>query len=184
MEIRYREVGVCGLSCRLCPHYHTVGESRCTGCKGESRMAVGCPFITCAVKRKGIEFCWECADSDSCERWAGHRGYGRERDTFVCYAALEDNIAMIERVGVEAFVDEQRLREELLLEMLSEFNEGRSKTYYSIAVTVLDVEGLRSALEAAREDGRGKDVRGRSKALHARLDALADAQSRRIALRK
>jgi hypothetical protein len=74
-------------------------------------MTVGCPFITCAVKRKGIEFCWECEDGGSCKRWAEHRRLGRERDSFVCYAALEDNIAVIERIGIEAFADEQRLRE-------------------------------------------------------------------------
>ena len=58
MEPQHVETGVCGLSCRLCPRHHMEGESRCSGCKGEMRMAVGCPFITCALKRKGIEFCW------------------------------------------------------------------------------------------------------------------------------
>ncbi len=43
MGIRCPEAGLCGLSCRLCAHYHVVGESRCTGCKGESRMAAGAP---------------------------------------------------------------------------------------------------------------------------------------------
>jgi len=184
MEVRYPEIGICGLSCRLCPHYYTVGESRCTGCKGEARMAVGCPFITCAVKRKGIEFCWECEDGDSCERWAEHRRHGRERDSFVCYAALEDNIAMVDRVGIEAFADEQRLREDLLREMLSEFNEGRSKTYYSIAVTVLDIAELRLAIESSRQKAGAADVRGRSKLLHAQLDAVASAHGHRLALRR
>jgi hypothetical protein len=27
-------------------------------------MAVGCPFITCAVKKKGIEFCWDCEENE------------------------------------------------------------------------------------------------------------------------
>lgn len=185
MEVRYQEVGVCGLSCRLCPHYHTAGESRCTGCKGENRMAAGCPFITCALKRKGVEFCWECAESSSCERWARHRAAGRERDSFVSYGALEDNIAFVERNGVEAFVDEQRVRESLLREMLAEFNEGRSKTYYSIAVTLLPVAQLRSALQEARHETAGEAaVKARSKALHARLDAAASARSVRLALRK
>jgi len=146
-------------------------------------MAAGCPFITCAVKRKGIEFCWECEDGDSCERWAEHRRRGRERDSFVCYAALEDNIAMVDRVGIEAFADEQRLREDLLREMLSEFNEGRSKTYYSIAVTVLDIAELRLAIESSRQKAGAADVRGRSKLLHAQLDAVAGAHCRRLALR-
>lgn len=57
MQVDYPEIGICGLSCRLCPSYHIEGKSRCAGCKSANRMAVGCPFITCAVKKKGIEFC-------------------------------------------------------------------------------------------------------------------------------
>jgi len=185
MEIRYPEVGVCGLSCRLCPRHHTEGESRCGGCKTESRMAAGCPFITCALRRQGVEFCWDCEQAASCERWAAHRAYGRERDTFVCYAALEENIAAVERDGIEAFVAEQSLREQLLREMLAEFNEGRSKTRFSIAATVLSVDELRSALEAARrETTGGMDLRQRSRLLRAHLDAAAEARSVTLRLRK
>jgi hypothetical protein len=48
--------------------YNTEVESRCSGCKSSTRMAVDCPFITCAAKRKGIEFSWECGESETCER--------------------------------------------------------------------------------------------------------------------
>jgi hypothetical protein len=184
-EIRHREVGVCGLSCRLCLHFFTVGESRCAGCKSEGRMAVGCPFITCAVKRRGIEFCWECDERGGCARWRGHREYGREHDTFVCYAALERTIARIDRDGIEAFVGEQRVREELLGAMLAEFNEGRSKTYFSIAATLLELEELRAALASARRETAGEgEVRARSRVLHAHLDAAAAARSLCLKLRR
>jgi hypothetical protein len=147
-------------------------------------MSAGCPFITCAVKREGIEFCWECPDSAGCERWARHREQGRTRDSFVSYVALEDNIACVRRGGLEAFVAEQLMREGLLREMLEEFEEGRSKAYYCIAATVLPLDELRGALTQARETGRETDVRASSKALHALLDAAADARCVTIALRK
>ncbi len=60
MEIKYPQVGICGLSCILCPMYQTDSKSKCEGCKSETRMIIGCPFITCAIKKRGIEFCWEC----------------------------------------------------------------------------------------------------------------------------
>ncbi|NJD54065.1 MAG: hypothetical protein FIB07_14500 [Candidatus Methanoperedens sp.] len=41
MIFKYPEIGVCGLSCRLCPRYQSEGESRCFGCKTESRMGAG-----------------------------------------------------------------------------------------------------------------------------------------------
>ncbi len=184
MEIRYPEIGVCGLSCRLCPRHYAEGKSRCGGCKDKTRMAAGCPFITCAVKRRGIEFCWECSESDSCERWAGHRERGRTRDSFVCYASLEDNIASIRTAGLAEFVREQIERSALLTEMLAEFNEGRSRSYYCIAATILEPPVLRRAIESARQSAQEMDVRGRSKALHAVLDALAQERSLKLALRK
>ena len=94
-------------------------------------------------------------------------------------------IRLLERDGIEAFVAEQSLREQLLREMLAEFNEGRSKTRYSIAATVLAVDELRSALEAARQEVTGEmDLRQRSRLLRAHLDAAAEARSVTLRLRK
>jgi hypothetical protein len=184
VEIEYPEIGICGLSCRLCPSYHIDGPSRCGGCKSEFRMSAGCPFITCAVKRKGIEFCWQCNESASCAKWRGHREYSREHDTFVCYQKLEDNIALIGAEGIEAFSADQVVREGLLREMLGEFNEGRSKRYYSIAATVLDLDELRVALDQARVHAAGLDAKGRAKLLHGLLDAVAADKGYHLRLRK
>lgn len=184
MEIRYPEVGVCGLSCRLCPRYHTESKSRCLGCKTETRMAVGCPFITCAVKKKGIEFCWDCEDNIACEKWNAHRAFGKQRDTFKCYQKLEDNISFVQRNGVDEFEERQKTRQKLLEEMLEEFNEGRSKSYYCVAATVLAVDELEEALRTARRQSRGMEVREKSKVLHSLLDTIAERMDYSLRLRK
>jgi hypothetical protein len=103
MKIKYPEIGICGLSCRLCPNYNTDTKSRCLGCKSEGGMAVGCPFITCAVKKRGIEFCWDCQENESCEKWRKHREFGKRHDTFKCNQKLENDIAFIQRNGVAEF---------------------------------------------------------------------------------
>ena len=151
MSISYPEIGICGLSCRLCPTYNTEATSRCGGCKSESRMAVGYPFITCAVRRKEIEFCWDCEENQACEKWKKHRELGKQYDSFKCYQKLEDDINFIQANGVDRFEEQQRSRERILTEMLREFNEGRSKSYYCIAATVLEIEELRNALDNARK---------------------------------
>lgn len=184
VEVRHPELGICGLSCVLCPRFHTDGSSRCGGCKSEDRMAAGCPFITCALRRKGVEFCWDCDEAAYCERWAKHRAAGRERDSFTCYASLESNITSVARAGFDAYIVEQHQRGLLLREMLDEFNEGRSKTYYCIAATVLEPPDLRAAIDSARQSGASSDVRERSKALHALLDETAAQRSLKLALRK
>lgn len=148
------------------------------------RMAAGCPFITCAVKRKGLEFCWDCIENESCEKWRKHRDAGRKYDSFTCYQKLEDNIACILKNGLDEFERLQTLREYLLKEMLQEFNEGRSKTYYCIAATVLEIEELEAALRQAREVQANLDLKGKSKLLHGILDGVAEKRHYCLKLRK
>ena len=184
MTIRYSEIGVCGFSCRLCPSYHTEAASRCGGCKTKMRMAVGCPFITCAVKKKGIEFCWDCEESLSCEKWGKHRDAGKQHDSFKCYQKLEDDIRFIQENGVDNFEEVQKLREQLLGQMLSEFNEGRSKSYYCIAATILGIEELEEVIGKACKESNGLDIRGKSKVMHSMLDSIASKNKYYIRLRK
>lgn len=147
-------------------------------------MGAGCPFITCAVRKKGIEFCWECAEHETCARWRNHRAFGKEHDTFTCYQKLGDNIAFIQQNGVSAFEGEQKIREQLLKVMLHDFNEGRSKRYYSIAATVLEIGELEWALNQAMRDSAGLDMKGKSQVLHSVLDEISERNQYCLKLRK
>lgn len=184
MQIQYPEIGICGLSCRLCPSYHTEGQSKCGGCKSEYRMGAGCPFITCAVRKKGVEFCWECQESETCKKWREHREFGKQHDTFTCYQKLEDNINSIQRDGIPKFEEAQKVREQLLVEMLQSFNEGRSKRYYCIAATVLEIEELETALARAKIDSGGTDLKSSSRIFHLILDEIAEGHQYNLKLRK
>ncbi len=184
MQIKYPEIGICGLSCRLCPRYHTETKNRCGGCKSESRVAAGCPFITCAIKKRGIEFCWECKKNKNCEKWRKHREAGEKMDSFKCYQELEDNIAFIQRSGLKEFEKMQKAREKLLKKMLQEFNEGRSKNYCCIAATVLEIKELEEVLIEARKDARGMGIKEKSRVLHFILDEIARQKSYCLKLRK
>jgi hypothetical protein len=184
MQIKYPEIGICGLSCRLCPTYNTDAKSKCDGCKSEDRMAVGCPFITCAIKKKGIEFCWDCEQDETCEKWMKHRNAGKKVDSFKCYQKLEDDIAFIQKNGVNEFEKLQKMREKLLEEMLQEFNEGRSKSYYCIAATILEIGELKEALTKARKDSTGLEIKDKSKVFHLILNELAERKNYYLKLRK
>lgn len=183
-SIKYPEIGICGLSCRLCPNYHMDTPSRCFGCKSKDRMAVGCPFITCAVKKKGIEFCWDCEENETCDKWKNHREAGKKADSFKCYQNLEADIAFIQKHGVAAFEKSQIIREQLLKEMLQEYNEGRSKSYYCIAATVLEIEELKAALVKAKKESKGLEIKEKSKSLHSLLDEIAIQKKYCLKLRK
>lgn len=184
MKIEYPEIGICGLSCRLCPSYQSEAKSRCSGCKTGARMAVGCQFITCAVKKKGVEFCGDCEDNETCGKWKRHREAGKKTDSFKCYQTLEEDILCIQERGLAEFERLQKIREHLLKEMLEDFNEGRSKSYYCIAATVLDTDELKEALSTAKQRSAGLDLKGKSRVLHSLIDEIAVQRHYILKLRK
>lgn len=184
MEIKYTEVGVCGLSCRLCPMYQANTKNRCAGCKSSARMTVGCPFITCAVKKRGVEFCWQCTESSTCEKWKKHRAASKQHDSFKCYQKLEEDLLFISERGVEEFKKQQKTREHLLAEMLRGYNDGRSKSYYCIAATVLKINELQEVLSRAKEQTRNMELKQKAKVLHSLLDGIASKNGYLLKLRK
>lgn len=57
-----------------------------------------------------------------------------------------------------SFIETQETRKKLLGEMLSGFNDGRSKSYYCIATTVLEIDELRGAIHRAAAKSEGLDA--------------------------
>jgi len=183
IKSKYPEIGVCGLSCRLCPGYVMKTKSRCRGCKTEWRLGGPCSILHCAVKRN-IEFCGDCEESRACEKWKRHREMGKKYDSFKCYKKLEDDIAFMEKYGLAEFRKSQKVREKLLWKMLDEFNEGRSKSYFCLAATVLEVGELENALAEARRDSKELDIKEKAKLLHSILDRIAVEKKYYLKLRK
>ena len=183
-DIKFPAVAACGLSCRLCPRYHTDGSSRCGGCKSPSRMGAGCPFVTCAVKKKGIELCTDCSEGESCERWARHRDSSEKSDSFVCYQKVPDNIRFIKQHGIRAFEEAQEKRCKLLEEMLAGYDDGRSKSFYCIAATVMEPEELEHALTRAESSTSGMAMKEKAKSMRRILDEIARQKSYTLKLRK
>ncbi len=184
MDIRYPEIGVCGLSCRLCPSYNSEADSRCGGCKSASRMAVGCPFITCGVKKRQIEYCGQCPENTACEKWRKHREASQKADSFKCYQTLESDIAFIEKNGLQAFEAQQKIREDLLKKILMGFNDGRSKSYFCIAATVMTTDELQAALEEAKAKSANLPAKEKAKLMHSILDRIARDKGYLLKLRR
>jgi hypothetical protein len=68
--------------------------------------------------------------------------------------------------------------------MLKEFNEGRSKSYYCIAATVLDIEELKEVLQQITKKTNGMNIKEKSKVLHTILDDIAQTKNYCLKLRK
>jgi hypothetical protein len=165
---KYPTIGVCGLDCGLCPRYYTQGPSRCPGCAGPDFFSKhpSCAFITCCVKKKGLEVCGECSDFP-CARFKTDTEYQQvnESPSYPSCKVILANLNSIKEQGLRRFIDRQRKRITLLQKMLAGFDDGRSKSFFCRAACLHDLAGLESALnEALRRVKAGKIQQGDTKA--------------------
>jgi hypothetical protein len=185
MSKRHLEIGACGLDCILCPRHFTKGRSRCERCGSEySYAAVGCKLYRCCVSEKGLETCAACEDFP-CPKLQG----ATDADSFVTHRMMISNLRSIARSGIDEYLREQDLRRDALERMLSEFNDGRSKSYYCLAARLLSVEALVDALNKATgrardEGGEGWDRAKMRTILKDELDAAATREGVDLLLRR
>jgi hypothetical protein len=187
---QYPTIGCCGLDCGLCPRYYTVGSSRCPGCCGPDffNKHPSCSFITCCVKKECLEVCAECNEFP-CSKFEGLTKGDEVYDSFLTYRKVMSNLDFIGEHDVEKFIESQKKRIELLETMLKRFDDGRSKSFYCIATTLLPIGVLEKSLENSeqkiREDQIGmKDIKTTSKILKGFLNEVADRDGIELKLRK
>jgi len=186
----YPTVGCCGLDCGLCPRYYTVGPSKCPRCCGPDffNKHPSCSYITCCVKKKNLEVCAQCEDFP-CSKFESWLVGGGEYDSFLSHKKAYPNLISIRKHGIEKFVEEQRKRIRLLEAMLKEFDDGRSKSFYCIASTLLPIVDLETSLNKAKEKIRSDEIKkddiiGRTKTLKSFLEDFAARERIDLKLRK
>lgn len=180
----YPCIGCCGIDCGLCPRYYTTGASRCPGCYGPdfATKHPSCPFITCCVKKKGLEVCGQCADFP-CPRFHGWDA----GDSFVTHLRSISNLNAIKEQGQDTFIAQQKIRISRLVKMLREFDDGRSKSFYCLTVALLPLTDLEASLDKAeREIGSSgiTDPRRKAAILHKYCNECANERGIDLKLRK
>ena len=183
----YPTLGCCGLDCGLCPRYYTEGSSRCPGCYGPgfTTKHPSCHFITCCVKRKGLEVCALCGEFP-CEHTEDSNTVA---DSFISHRRTLANLLYIKDNGLESFILQQKRKIALLELMLGEFDEGRSKSFYCLAAALLPTDVLELSLERCREEiqaaGINSDDKKRSaQLLQEKLNSTAQGEGIELKLRK
>ncbi len=183
----YPALGCCGLDCGLCPRYHTEGDSRCPGCCGPGffEKHPSCGFITCCVKKRDLEVCAQCSEFP-CSRTEDSENV---LDSFLTHRKTYPNLIMIKEHGIDAFLEQQKKRIELLYKMLQGFNDGRSKGFFYISATLLPLADLETALlnaEKQVEAGNiaAEDMKSKALILRGFLNDIANKENIELKLRK
>jgi len=186
----YPTIGCCGLDCGLCSRYYTVGSSRCPGCCGPDffNKHPSCSYITCCVKIRKLEVCARCEEFP-CAKFASWLTDGEEYDSFLTYKRAHRNLVFIRNHGVEKFIEQQDKRIKLLETIIKDFDDGRSKSFYCIAATLLPLKDIEAALNETEQkikaEKAGLDgLKNRSQILKRFLNDFAAQEGIELKLRK
>jgi len=150
----YPQFAACGLNCGLCPRYYTVGSSRCPGCAGMgfSEVHPTCGILSCC-QRKGLEYCFEC-DKFPCrkfDRWG-------DSDSFITHRNYLADMEKAKRIGIKAYKTELDEKISILETLLQKHDSGRRKSFYCLAVNLLDLEDIKAVMGSISNDADPKTV--------------------------
>ena len=184
MEYQIREnplFSVCGLNCGLCPRYHTDGSSKCPGCAGEgfSLKHPSCGVLSCC-QRKNVECCLLCEEYP-CKKYDGADMF----DSFITHKNQLRDMEKAIGVGLNAYETELNEKIGLLIKLLKNYDDGRRKGFFCLAVNLLDLHDIKAIMEQL-DNASATDVSKKSKAANAAFlfEELADEKGISLKLRK
>ena len=163
--------GPCGIFCGLCIKYQSKAPSRCLGCRlGEQHS--WCSIYRCCVMKKEFATCLECEEYP-CERYS-RRGWEEDQQTRVA----QDSLNSIKKAGIESWLYEQKERRLAVEELLDNYNDGRSMSFYCLACTLMPVNLINQAVDEMKQrlsDNQidNLDMKAKAKALRAIIHDLA-----------
>lgn len=156
-------VGCCGLYCGLCSKYQSKAASRCIGCKlGEQHS--WCSIWNCCVKKHTFETCSECEEVFRCDIYL--------RRKIAEWVPAADNLRQIKEGSLKNWLDEQRKRHALAEELLQNYNEGRSMSFYCKVCSRMSIESINKAIRETKkiylsEKVNESDMKSKAKILRA-----------------
>lgn len=178
----YPLFSACGLNCGLCPRYHTEGESRCPGCLGKDfyKKHPVCGVLSCCLRHE-IEYCCLCSEYP-CKKYQN----ADKTDSFISHKNQFEDFEKAKTYGFVAYEAELNEKVTILNTLLHEYNDGRRKNFYCIAMNLLplfEIKGIMKKIdeEIARQDSEQKE---KVKQIVALFKAKAKEQNLELILRK
>ncbi|MDO5562634.1 MAG: hypothetical protein Q4F74_03380 [Synergistaceae bacterium] len=121
---------LCGLNCAICS---MKIDGHCPGCGGGNGNQ-GCSIARCSIKHGGFKYCSEC-ETYPCSKYDGIT----EFDSFITHRNQISDMAKMEKLGIDEYRFELEKKSQILKYLLENYNDGRKKTFFCLAVNLLDL---------------------------------------------
>lgn len=178
----YPFFSLCGLNCGLCPRYHTEGTSKCPGCGGEGfhLKHPSCSVISCNKKHDNVDFCFQCS-SFPCERY----NKPNNGDSFISYSNVISDFGKAKN-DLETYRVELNEKINILEFLINNFNDGRRKNFYCIAVNLMELAELRDIIKEIKDNVIKQEIPLKDKIEQVILlfEFIADKEGIKLELRK
>lgn len=133
---------LCGLNCGLCPMRL---DGYCPGCGG-GKGNQPCATARCSLRHGGIEYCFQCP-AYPCETYDSLDEY----DSFITHRNRQRDLAKAQETGIDSYQLELEEKIEILKYLLANYNDGRRKTFFCVAVNLLELDDIKTVMSQLAE---------------------------------
>lgn len=180
---KYSLFSLCGLNCGLCPRYQTDGISKCPGCGGKNfhLKHPSCAVISCNKKHDNVEYCFQCS-SYPCDRYKEPS----KLDSFITYRNVLSDFKKANETGLAKYQKELNEKVNILEYLIKNYNDGRRKGFYCLAVNLLKLPDLNEIIEQINNKIKNQDmeIKGKIKLVIDLLELKAKKEKIELKLRK
>ena len=158
---------LCGLNCGLCS-MHLGGH--CPG-YGGGEGNQPCKIARCSKQHGEPEYCSLCRQFP-CENYEKIDEY----DSFISHLHQKRDLHKRDEIGTEAYRREQTEKRKMLEWLLLNYNDGRKKTFFSLAVNLMELQDIKEVKQQIGKDKEIEDLTIKEKA--ARVKRLLEDKAR------
>ena len=136
----------------------------CGGCGFGNQS---CPIARCSLEHGNVQYCFECPEYP-CDKYSDIDAY----DSFITHKNQKADLEKA-RQNMDAYTAEQIQKRQILERLLKDYNDGRKKTLFCLAVNLMPVSDLMNSFEDGDMDLPLKD---RARLMENRLKEKSSAE--------
>jgi hypothetical protein len=152
-------------------------DNYCPGCGGGAGNQ-GCSIAKCSLQHDSVEYCYQCSEYP-CEKYEGIDVF----DSFITHRNQFKDMQEAKIMGIEQYHFKMTQKADILKYLLTNYNDGRRKSFFGIAVNLLDLQDVKNIIEEINSLSTSNELTIKEKASVAVTVFHAVAQQKNIILK-
>lgn len=116
-------------------------DAYCPGCGGGAGNQ-GCIIARCSVEHGGVDYCFRCTEYP-CGKYEGIEKF----DSFITHRHQLKDMEKAENIGIGSYHTELSEKAAILILLLENYNDGRRKTLFCLAINLLELSDIKAVIE-------------------------------------